>query len=135
MGELEGEHDGGEGRAGHAAQRAGHADQGPHPGRSTRQDVTEHAADGCSHHEDGGEDATAGAAAESAGPDDQLHDEQQEEGAHTELTEQLGVDGVVADAEARGSIRPPMPMMRPPIIGHHIQCRWPFSFLKRSSQR
>ena len=36
---------------------------------------------------------------EAAGPDDELDHEQQGQGAHAELAEQFGVDGVVTDAE------------------------------------
>ena len=60
------------------------------------------APEGSAHHQDRGQDATAGPAAEAARPDDQLDDEQNGQGAHAELAEQLGVDGVVADAERPG---------------------------------
>ena len=64
--------------------------------------MAEDAAEGRAHHQDRGQDAAAGPAAEAAGPDDQLDHEQQHQRADAELAEQLGVDGVVADAEGPG---------------------------------
>ena len=95
----------------------------------------EHTAEGCPHHHDRGQDASAGSRAQCPRPDHQLHHEQRHQRTDPELAQQLGVDGVVADAEGPGIDQPTDSDEEPPIIGHHIQWTCPVSFLKTSSNR